>query len=68
VGVLMDDVAWSTWKHLAVPGKRDASVRHMHLTEGERMAHEAVVAGPWMLEQERIPPGDADRALQSVFS
>jgi hypothetical protein len=65
--VLMDDVAWSTWKHLAVPGKRDASVRHMHLTDGERRAREAVLAGPWMLEQERIPQVDAERALQSAF-
>jgi hypothetical protein len=63
----MDDVAWSTWKHLAVPGKRDASVRHMHLTDGERRAREAVLAGPWMLEQERIPQVDAERALQSAF-
>lgn len=65
---LMDDVAWSTWKHLALPGKRDASVRHVHLTAGERRAHDAVVAGPWMLEQERIPPADAERALHSVFT
>ena len=65
---LMDDVAWSTWKHLAVPGKRDGSVRHVHLTAGERRAHDAVVSGPWMLEQERIPPPEAERALQSIFA
>jgi hypothetical protein len=66
--VLMDDAAWSTWKHLAVPGKRDASVHHLHLTDSERSAHNAVLAGPWMLEQERIPPADAERALQSAFA
>src|SRR4051812_17864562 len=57
--VLMDDVAWSRWKHLAVPGKRDATARHSHLTAGERAALNAVLAGPWMLEQERIPVFDA---------
>jgi hypothetical protein len=66
--VLMDDVAWSTWKHLAIAGKRDASVRHMHLTDAERRAHDAVLAGPWMLEQERVPPVDAECALRRAFS
>jgi hypothetical protein len=65
---LMDDVAWSAWKHLAVPGRRDASVRHVHLTVAERKAHDAVVNGPWMLEQERIPPADVARALQTLFA
>jgi hypothetical protein len=66
--VLMDDAAWAAWKHLAVSGKRDASVRHLYLTDGERRAHDAVLTGPWMLEQERIPPADAQRALQGAFS
>jgi hypothetical protein len=65
--VLMDDLAWSQWKHLAVPGRRDPSVRHVHLTLAERAALNAVLAGPWMLEQERIPPADAERALQAVL-
>lgn len=65
--VLMDDVAWSTWKHLAVAGKRDPSVGHIHLTDGERRAREAVLGGPWMLEQERVPQVDAERALHNAF-
>jgi len=66
--VLMDDEAWSQWKHLAVPGKRDPSVRHVHLTVAEQTALNVVVAGPWMLEQERIPPADAERALQAALA
>jgi hypothetical protein len=66
--VLMDDAAWTAWKHLAVPGRRDVSVRHTHLTVSERLAHDAVRAGPWMLEQERIPPVEAERALRAAFA
>jgi hypothetical protein len=65
--VLMDGAACTTWKPLAVPGGRDVFVRHAHLTVGERLAHEAVLAGPWMLEQERILPVEAERALRAAF-
>jgi hypothetical protein len=66
--LLMDATAWSQWKHLAVPGKRDMTTRHTHLTTAERAAFEAVMTGPWMLEQERIPPHDAEHAIRSAFS
>jgi len=66
--ILMDDVAWSRWKGLAVPGSRDSSASHSHLTASERAALEAVRAGPWMLEQERIPPLDAELAICAAFS
>lgn len=66
--LLMDEDAWSRWKHLAMPGKRDPAARHSHLTKGERAALEAVLIGPWMLEQERIPPVDAEQAIMSMLS
>jgi hypothetical protein len=65
--VLMDDAAWALWKHLAIPGKRDPSVRHLHLNPAERAALNAAIAGPWMLEQEKIPPCEAERALLAAF-
>jgi hypothetical protein len=65
--LLMDQDAWIRWKHLAVPGKRDSSVRHACLTATERVALSAVLAGPWMLEQERIPPLEAERAVEGAF-
>jgi hypothetical protein len=65
--VLMDETAWVKWKHLAVPGKRDCSVQHMGLTASERAALKGVLAGPWMLEQERIPLADAERAVMTAF-
>ena len=66
--LLMDDAAWSQWKHLAVPGRRDVTARHAHLTAAEREALDAVMAGPWMLEQERIPLSDAERAVRTAFA
>jgi len=65
--LLMDETAWKQWKHLAVRGKRDMAARHFHLTNGERVALNAVLDGPWMLEQERIPPGAVERALLAAF-
>lgn len=65
--LLMDYASWSRWRHLAVPGQRDASARHAHLTNVEREALDAVVAGPWMLEQERIPPSEAESAVLTAF-
>ncbi len=65
--VLMDQTAWSQWKHLAVPGRRDPSVSHVHLNAGEHAALQAVLSGAWMLEQERIPPAEAERAIMAAF-
>jgi hypothetical protein len=65
--LLMDQDAWIQWKHLAVQGKRDNSVAHSCLTASEGAALSAVLAGPWMLEQERIPPAQAEHAVQGAF-
>lgn len=61
--LLMDEGTWTLWRHLALPGKRDASAQHEHLDASERKALESVLAGPSMLEQERIPAVDAEREL-----
>lgn len=66
--LLMDEAAWGRWKHLAVPGKRDSTAHHTHLTAAERAALKAVLTGPWMLEQERIPLAEADRAILAAFA
>ena len=63
----MDETAWREWKHLAVSGKRDPTARHDHLSIVERAALSEVVAGPWMLEQERIPQSTIERALAEAF-
>lgn len=65
--VLMDENAWARWRHLAISGKRDFSAKHAGLTASERAALHCVMAGPWMLEQERIPIAEAERALMTVF-
>jgi hypothetical protein len=65
--LLMDHVAWCRWKHLAVQGKRDFTARFSHLTAPEQAALEAILSGLWMLEQERIPTDDADRAVMMAF-
>jgi hypothetical protein len=65
--ILMDETAWARWRHLAVPGRRDAAAKHTSLTASERIALTAVVAGPWMLEQERIPSAEAERAVLTAF-
>ena len=64
----MDYATWCRWKHLALPGQRDAAARHSYLTDPEREALDAIVAGPWMLEQERIPPSEAEGAVLAAFS
>ena len=66
--LLMDYATWCRWKHLAVPGQRDPAARHSYLTDPEREALDAIVAGPWMLEQERIPPSEAEGAVLAAFS
>jgi len=65
--LLMDEAAWRQWKHLAVPGKRDTTVSFFYLTVAEQAALSAVLAGPWMLEQERIPSQEAERAVVAAF-
>lgn len=55
------------WRHLAVPGKRDLATKHEHLIASERIVLEAVQNGPWLLEQERIPVIDAERALLAAI-
>jgi hypothetical protein len=67
LSVLMDESAWHQWKYLALPGKRDPSVRHDHLTETERTALALVATGPWMLEQERIPWTEAEMAIRAAI-
>jgi len=66
--VLMDLATWRSWKSLAVQGNRDRNARHEHLTKDERDALDAVIAGPWLLEQERIPPEHATRVLKDAIS
>jgi hypothetical protein len=66
--LLMDETAWHTWKHLAVPGKKDGAVSLSYLTPSEQSALKAVLSGPWMLEQERIPVANAERAIATVFA
>jgi len=65
--LLMDQAAWCRWKHLAVAGKRDSTSSFSHLTASEQGALRAVLAGPWMLEQERIPTQEAERAVLAAF-
>ena len=66
--VLMDEAAWHRWKHLVSSGRRDPSVRHDHLTETERAALKLAVAGPWMLEQEKIPWAEAAAVLRAALT
>jgi hypothetical protein len=65
--VLMDQSAWSRWKPLAVPGKRDSASSFSNLTAGEQGALTEILVGPWMLEQERIPTQEAERAIFAEF-
>jgi hypothetical protein len=65
--VLMDETTWRRWRHLAVPGAHDVTAHHDYLTEAERTALAAISAGPWMLEQERIPPVDAEQAIMAAL-
>lgn len=65
--VLMDEVTWTRWRHLAVPGKRDTTAQHDHLDASERTALKSALAGPWMLEQERIPALEAERTVLATL-
>lgn len=68
LSLLMDQTAWCQWKHLAVPGKRDGTASFSHLTANEKAALRDVLEGPWMLEQERIPAAEAERAVIAAFA
>jgi hypothetical protein len=65
--VLMDAETWKRWQMFAVVGKRDPSAQHDNLTAKEEAVLKAVVAGPWMLEQERIPVREAESAIKAAF-
>lgn len=65
--IFMDYESWMLWKRFAVPGKCDAAAQHAHLTSAEVEALLAVKAGPWMLEQEKIPHEDVERMMKSIF-
>lgn len=66
--LLMDEDAWVRWGHLATPGRRDPTSSHTHLTGSEHSALRAVLDGPLMLEQERIPPAVAADAIARAFA
>jgi hypothetical protein len=66
--MLMDAAAWKCWGRFAVAGKRDLAAQHAYLTMEEAAALRAVKAGPWMLEQERIPLEAVERALFDAFA
>jgi hypothetical protein len=66
--ILMDDETWRGWSRFAVPGKSDPGARFDHLTASEAEALTSVAAGSWMLEQERIPLQDVERAINQAFS
>jgi hypothetical protein len=65
--ILMDDQTWRRWSRFAVPGKSDTGARFDHLTASEAEALTSVAAGSWMLEQERIPLQDVERAIMQAF-
>jgi hypothetical protein len=65
--LLMDEAVWTRWGHLAVPGRRDPAASHTHLTATETAVLRVVQAGPLLLEQERIPPADAEAAILAAF-
>jgi hypothetical protein len=64
----MDDETWRVWSRFAVPGKSDPGARFDHLTASEAEALTSVAAGSWMLEQERIPIRDVERAIKQAFA
>ncbi|MDB4913701.1 MAG: hypothetical protein JWM95_1345 [Gemmatimonadetes bacterium] len=64
---LMDLNTWKRWRHFAVPGNRDRAAHSDSLTSEEKEVLAAVIAGPWLLEQERIPSREADVALRAAI-
>jgi hypothetical protein len=65
--ILMDHDTWKLWNRFAVAGRKDPGARFDHLTANETEALSAVMAGPWMLEQERIPVQEVERAIKRAF-
>lgn len=65
--ILMDDETWKRWNRFAVAGRRDLGARCDCLTANEMPALASVVAGAWVLEQERIPIPEVERAIQMAF-
>ncbi|WP_442889480.1 DUF3322 domain-containing protein [Congregicoccus parvus] len=65
--LLMDEPAWTRWRHLAGPGRRDPAATHTHLTATEAAVLREVQHGPLLLEQERIPPAGAEAAILAAF-
>lgn len=65
--IFMDYESWMRWKGFAVAGKCDVTAQHIHLTSTEVEALVAVKAGPWMLEQEKIPHEDVERTIKRAF-
>lgn len=65
--ILMDNETWKRWNRYAVPGRQDPGACFDHLTADETEALAVVMAGSWMLEQERIPLLDAEQAIRKAF-
>jgi hypothetical protein len=59
---------WKRWGRFAVLGKNDPASRHDHLIAKEAEVLAFIKTGPWMLEQERIPLLDVEKAINSAFS
>ncbi len=66
--ILMDNETWKRWNRFAASGRKDPGARYDHLTAEETEALAAVMAGSWMLEQEKIPLQDAEKAIRKAFA
>jgi len=66
--ILMNLETWKRWGRFAVLGKNDPASRHDHLIAKEAEVLAFIKTGPWMLEQERIPLLDVEKAINSAFS
>jgi hypothetical protein len=66
--IFMDSETWKRWNRFAVLGRKDLGSRYDHLTAVESEALAAVMAGGWLLEQERIPLQDAEEAIKKAFA
>lgn len=65
--ILMDHETWKCWNRFAVSGRKDPGVRFDHLAANETEVLTAVMAGSLMLEQERIPVDEVERAIKKAF-
>jgi hypothetical protein len=66
--ILMDRETWMHWNQFTVLGKKDPGARHDFLTAEETEGLAAVISGTRMLEQERIPLQDAEKAIKKAFA